>query len=212
MNYFTPITEIIHEIQHGKMVILVDDEGREGEGDLVIAAEKITPDAINFMLKEARGIVCLTVTQEFVQRLQIPLMPERHKHQDQALFTASIEAVRGVTSGVSVEDRAYTIRVAVDPHSTPQDIAIPGHVFPIQARPKGVLERPGHTEGSVDLVRLAGLSPSAVICEIMCHDGSMARLPELIEFAKMHTIKMAAINDLIAYRLKHEREESHAVF
>jgi 3,4-dihydroxy 2-butanone 4-phosphate synthase/GTP cyclohydrolase II len=201
---FASITEAANELRHGRMIILVDDENREGEGDLVIAAEKVTPEAINFMLKHARGIVCLTVTQELVQRLQIPLMPERLKHNDQALFTTSIEAVRGVTSGVSVYDRAYTIRVAIDPNSTPNDIAMPGHIFPIQARPGGVLERSGHTEGSIDLVRLANLQPCALICEIMHEDGSMARLPELVEFAKIHKIKMAAINDLIAYRLKHE--------
>ncbi len=203
MSHFTTIPDAINELRHGRMIILVDDD-REREGDLVIAAEKITPEAINFMIKHARGIVCLTVTQEWVQRLQIPLMAERLKHKDQAFFTTSIEAVRGVTSGVSVHDRAYTIRVAIDPDSTPEDIAMPGHIFPIQARSGGVLERQGHTEGSVDLVRLADLEPSAVICEIMRDDGSMARLPELKEFAKMHNIKMASIKDLITYRLKHE--------
>jgi 3,4-dihydroxy 2-butanone 4-phosphate synthase/GTP cyclohydrolase II len=204
MIQFTPIPDAINELRQGRMIILVDDEGREREGDLVIAAEKVTPEAINFMITHARGIVCLTVTKELVQRLQIPLMAERLKHEDQAYFTTSIEAVRGVTSGVSVHDRAYTIRVAVDPNSTPDDIGMPGHIFPIQARPGGVLERQGHTEGSVDMVRLAGLEPSAVICEIMKKDGTMARLPELLDFAKMHGIKIAAIKDLVTYRLTQE--------
>lgn len=212
MTNFTSIPEAINELRQGRMIILVDDEGREGEGDLVVAASHITPEAINFMIKHARGIVCLTVTQELVQRLQIPLMAERLKHRDQAFFTTSIEAVRGVTSGVSVHDRAYTIRVAIDPQSTPQDIAMPGHIFPIQARPGGVLERAGHTEGSVDLTRLAGLAPSAVICEIMKDDGNMARLPELIEFSKLHNIKMAAIKDLIAYRQQHEMRELETTY
>ena len=205
MTPFISIPEAMTELQQGRMLILADDEGREGEGDLIIAAEKVKPEDINFMARHARGIVCLTVTEELVERLQLPLMAERSKHQDQALFTTSIEAVEGVTSGVSVHDRAYTIHVAIDPNSTPDDIAMPGHVFPIQARPGGVLERAGHTEGSVDLMRLAGLNPSAVICEIMQEDGSMARLPELIDFAKMHDIKMAAINDLIAFRLKYKK-------
>lgn len=205
MTPFISIEDAMTELRQGRMIILADDESREGEGDLIIAAEKVTPDDINFMITHARGIVCLTVTEELVRRLNIPIMAERFKHEDQAFFTNSIEAVHGVTSGVSVKDRAYTIHVAIDPNSTPNDIAMPGHVFPIQARPGGVLERAGHTEGSVDLMRLSGLNPSAVICEIMQKDGSMARLPELITFAKLHNIKMAAINDLIAYRLKGEK-------
>jgi 3,4-dihydroxy 2-butanone 4-phosphate synthase/GTP cyclohydrolase II len=204
MVHFASISDAINELRQGRMIILVDDDDREGEGDLVVAAEYATPAAINFMLKYARGIVCLTVTDELVKRLQLPLMAERLKHPNQALFTTSIEAARGVTSGVSVYDRAHTIRVAIDSNSTPNDIAMPGHIFPIQARPGGVLERCGHTEGSVDLVRLANLIPAAVICEIMQDDGSMARLPELTAFAKLHQIKMAAINDLVAYRLECE--------
>lgn len=203
MSPFIPIVEAIDELRQGRMVILVDDENREQEGDLVVAAEKITPELINFMLTHARGILCLTLASSIVDRLHLPLMPERNRLQDQALFTASIEAMCGITSGVSVTDRAHTIQVAVNPASGPQDISMPGHIFPIQARDGGVLERPGHTEGSVDLVKLAGLEPAAVLCEIMLPNGQMARLPELIEFAKMHQIQVVAINDLIAYRLAH---------
>ncbi len=201
MTHFVAIECAVAELRQGRMVILVDDENREQEGDLVLAAEKVTPEALNFMLNYARGLICLTVAQEIVERLQIPLMVERHKQPNQAMFTTSIEAAQGVSSGVSVYDRAQTIRVAVDPNATPEDISMPGHVFPIQARAGGVLERPGHTEGSVDLVQLTGLQPAAVICEVMKEDGSMARLPDLIEFATRHAIKIVAIHDLITYRL-----------
>lgn len=204
MSLFIPIIDAINELRQGRLIILVDDENREQEGDLVMAAEKITPDIINFMITHARGILCLTLAPDIVERLQLPLMPARNRLPDQALFTASIEAIRGVTSGVSVADRAHTIQVAVNPKASPADISMPGHVFPIQARAGGVLERPGHTEGSVDLAKLAGLEPAAVLCEIMQTDGQMARMPALQEFAKTHKIKMAAINDLIAYRLEHE--------
>lgn len=204
MGQFATIESALEDIRQGKMVILVDDENREQEGDLVLAADKVTPESINFMTKYARGLVCLTLTQEIVERLHIPLMPERHKLPNQAAFTVSIEAVRGVTTGVSVHDRAHTIRTAVDPNSTFQDISMPGHVFPLQARQGGVLVRPGHTEGSVDLAKLAGMQPAAVICEIMNEDGTMSRLPDLEVFAKQHGIKIAAINDLISYRYQHE--------
>lgn len=207
MSPFISIVDAIHELHQGRMIILVDDDNREQEGDLVIAAEKITPEAINFMITHARGILCLTLAPEIVARLDLPLMPGRNRLPDQALFTVSLEAMRGVTSGVSVDDRAHTIRVAVNPNSKPCDISMPGHVFPIQARAGGVLERQGHTEGSVDLARLAGLQPAAVLCEIMQTNGKMARMPELLEFAKIHHIKMAAIEDLIAYRLKREAIE-----
>ncbi|EKD54600.1 MAG: Riboflavin biosynthesis protein ribAB [uncultured bacterium] len=205
---FTTIDTAITELREGRMVILVDDENREQEGDLVLAAEKVTPASLNFMIQYARGLVCLTVTEEFVQRLQIPLMPERHKNLHQAWFTISIEAVDGVSSGVSVYDRAQTIRVAVDPNSKPKDIGMPGHIFPIQARKGGVFERAGHTEGSVDLVRLTGLQPCAVICEIMKEDGRMARPPDLIQFGKTHHIPIVAIHDLIAYL---KTRKTHAV-
>jgi 3,4-dihydroxy 2-butanone 4-phosphate synthase/GTP cyclohydrolase II len=201
MSQFTTIESALDELRHGRMLILVDDDNREQEGDLVIAAEKISPDAINFMGKYARGMMCLTVTNALVDRLEIPMMPVRNQHPNQAAFTVSIEAAQGVTSGISTFDRAETILTAINPLSTPNDIALPGHVFPLLARAGGVLERPGHTEGSVDLVRLAGFQPAAVICEIMKDDGNMARLPELSEFAIKHNIKLVAIKDLIGYRL-----------
>lgn len=204
MNNFTPIEEALNELRLGRMLILVDDENREQEGDLMIAAEKVTPDAINFMAKYARGLICLTITDTITERLRIPLMPERNKHMNQAAFTTSIEAASGVTTGVSAHDRAHTIRVAINPDAVPQDISMPGHIFPLRARKGGVLERPGHTEGSVDLARLADCQPAAVICEIMKEDGSMARLPDLIEFGKKNNIKLVSINDLITYRLAHE--------
>ncbi len=204
MTSFASIETALEELRQGRMLILFDDENREQEGDLVIAAEKITPEAINFMTKHARSMICLAVTEDIIRRLQIPLMPERSKHHNQAAFATSIEAMRGVTTGASAFDRAYTIKVAVDPTSTPRDISMPGHVFPLQARLGGVLERPGHTEGSVDLARLAGLQPAAVIGEIMNDDGTMARMPALEKFAQQHNIKLVRINDLIAYRLSHE--------
>lgn len=204
MTQFCTIKEALKDLRQGRMLILVDDENREQEGDLVIAADKVTPETINFMTKFARGLVCLTLTEEIVERLRIPLMPERHKLPNQAAFTVSIEAASGVSTGVSVFDRAHTIKVAVDPNSTFQDISMPGHVFPLQARKGGVLVRPGHTEGSVDLARLAGFQPAAVICEIMKEDGNMARLADLKIFAKQHDIKIVSINDLIDYRFQHE--------
>ena len=199
---FTSIENALEDLYGGRMVILVDDEHREQEGDLMMAAEKVTPEAINFMAKYARGLICLPVAGEILDRLTIPLMPERNKLPNQAAFAVSIEAAHGVTTGVSAHDRARTIRVAVDPHSTSADISMPGHVFPLRARKGGVVERAGHTEGSVDLVRLAGLQAAAVICEIMNDDGSMARLPDLQRFAEQHKIKIVSINDLIDYQLK----------
>jgi 3,4-dihydroxy 2-butanone 4-phosphate synthase/GTP cyclohydrolase II len=201
MSEFATIENALNELRQGKMLILVDDDNREQEGDLVSVAEKISPDAINFMAKHARGMMCLTVTDAIVNRLEIPMMPVRNQHPNQAAFTVSIEAAQGVTTGISTFDRAETILIAVNPLSTPNDITLPGHVFPLVARAGGVLERPGHTEGSVDLVRLAGFQPAAVICEIMRDDGNMARLPDLREFAIKHDIKLVAIKDLIAYRL-----------
>ncbi len=205
MLQFSPIEVALEELRQGRMVILADDDAREQEGDLIIAAEKITPEVINFMTKYARGLVCLTVTEQITDRLKIPLMPERRKLPNQAAFTVSIEAVSGVTTGVSAQDRAHTIRVAVNPKSTPDDISMPGHIFPLVAREGGVLVRPGHTEGSVDLVRLAGLQPAAVICEITKDDGTMARFSDLQEFAEQHNVKLVSINDLITYRFKNER-------
>lgn len=204
MNPFTSIKDALEELRQGRMLILVDDERREQEGDLMIPAEKITPEAINFIAKYARGLMCLPLTEDFIERLQIPLMPVRNKQPNQAKFTVSIEAASGVTTGVSVNDRLKTIQTAIDPHSTPQDISMPGHMFPLQARKGGVLERPGHTEASVDLAKLAGFQSAAVICEIMNDDGSMARLGDLQKFSEQHNIKIVSINDLIDYRLNHE--------
>jgi 3,4-dihydroxy 2-butanone 4-phosphate synthase/GTP cyclohydrolase II len=200
MTDFLPINEALDEIRQGRMVILLDDDNREQEGDLVIAAEKVTPATINFMTKYGRGLVCLTLLEETVNRLAIPMMPERNKKTNQAAFTVSIEAVNGITTGGSAFDRAHTIQVAINPQSTVQDISLPGHVFPLRACAGGVLERPGHTEGSVDLAMLAGLQPAGVLCEILKEDGTMARLPDLKLFSKQHQIKMVSINDLIAYR------------
>ncbi len=198
------IEEALEDIRAGKMVIVVDDEDRENEGDLVMAAEKVTPEAINFMAKYGRGLICLTLTPEDVERLQLPLQPRRHGTQFDTAFTVSIEARHGVTTGISAYDRAHTIRVAIDPKSGPEDIVTPGHVFPIRAREGGVLVRAGHTEASVDLARLAGLRPAGVICEIMKDDGTMARLPDLEKFAEKHGLKIITIRDLIAYRLRNE--------
>lgn len=204
MTKFIPIEQALNELRQGRMIILVDDENREQEGDLVIAADKITPEAINFFSKYARGLICLTMTDEIVERLCIPSMAVRNQHPNQAAFTTTIEAAEGVTTGVSAYDRAHTIKVAIDPNSTPKDISTPGHIFPLRARRGGVLERPGHTEGSVDLARLAGLSPAAVICEIMNDDGTMARTKELQEFSDLHKISLVTVNDLIAYRHANE--------
>ena len=198
------IEEALEDLRAGKMVIVVDDEDRENEGDLVLAAEKVTPEAINFMAKYGRGLICLTLTPEDVERLQLPLQPRRHGTRFDTAFTVSIEARYGVTTGISAHDRAHTIRVAIDPRSGPEDIVTPGHVFPIRAREGGVLVRAGHTEASVDLARLAGLYPAGVICEIMKDDGTMARLPDLEKFAAEHGLKIITIRDLIAYRLRNE--------
>ncbi len=201
---FNTIEEAIQDIRQGKMVILVDDEDRENEGDLTMAAEKVTPEAINFMAKYGRGLICLSLTPERVDELQLPLMTQDNTSSFGTAFTISIEAKRGVTTGISAADRATTIRTAIDPKSGPDDLARPGHVFPLRARPGGVLQRAGQTEGSVDLARLAGLYPAGVICEIMNDDGTMARVPQLMEFAKKHSLKIVTIKDLIAYRVKKE--------
>ncbi len=201
---FNTIEEAIEEIRKGKMVILVDDEDRENEGDLTMAAEKVTPEAINFMAKEGRGLVCLSMTPERVEHLQLPMMTTDNTSSFGTAFTISIEAKKGVTTGISAADRATTIRTAIDPKSGPEDLARPGHVFPLRARPGGVLQRAGQTEGSVDLARLAGLTPAGVICEIMNDDGTMSRVPQLMEFSKKHHMKIVTIKDLIAYRVRKE--------
>ena len=196
------IEEVIGDIQAGKMVILVDDEDRENEGDLCMAAELVTPEAINFMAKYGRGLICLTLTPDQLERLQLPMMVQQNQSPFQTAFTVSIEARTGVTTGISAADRARTIQVAVDPQAKAADLVSPGHIFPLRARRGGVLVRTGQTEGSVDLARLAGLQPSGVICEIMKEDGTMARMPDLKVFAREHGLKIATIADLIAYRIR----------
>ncbi|MCB0376994.1 MAG: 3,4-dihydroxy-2-butanone-4-phosphate synthase [Bdellovibrionales bacterium] len=198
--------ELIEDIRNGKMVILVDDEDRENEGDLVLAADFVTPQAINFMAKEARGLICLALSAQQIEQLGIPLMVGDHRNNspNKTAFTVSIEAASGVSTGISAADRAHTIRVASNPSAKPLDVIMPGHIFPIRAQRGGVLKRAGHTEGSVDLARLAGLNSAAVICEIMREDGTMARLPDLKEFAQTHGLKIGTIEDLIRYRLENE--------
>jgi 3,4-dihydroxy 2-butanone 4-phosphate synthase/GTP cyclohydrolase II len=201
---FNTIEEALDDIKKGKMVILVDDEDRENEGDLTMAAEKVTPEAINFMAKHGRGLICLSLTPERVEHLQLPMMTTDNTSSFGTAFTISIEAKKGVTTGISAADRATTIKAAINPKFGPEDLARPGHVFPLRARPGGVLQRAGQTEGSVDLARLAGLYPSGVICEIMNDDGTMSRVPQLIEFARTHHMKIITVKDLIAYRVKKE--------
>lgn len=201
----TPIPEILDELRAGRMVILVDDEDRENEGDLVIAAEKVTPEAVNFMAKYGRGLICLALTPERIDELRLPPMARENRAQFGTAFHVSIEAAEGVTTGISAFDRAHTIKVAIDPKTRPEDLVQPGHVFPLRAREGGVLVRAGQTEGSVDLARLAGLAPSAVICEIMDEDGSMARMPQLEAFSERHGVKICSIADLIEYRRHHEQ-------
>ncbi|RME83798.1 MAG: bifunctional 3,4-dihydroxy-2-butanone-4-phosphate synthase/GTP cyclohydrolase II [Zetaproteobacteria bacterium] len=199
------VPELIEEIRAGRMVILVDDEDRENEGDLVLAAEWVTPEAINFMAKYGRGLICLALTQAQVDKLRLPLMVKDPNEKFKTNFTVSIEAAEGVTTGISAFDRARTIRAAIADDAGPDSIRTPGHVFPLMARNGGVLVRAGHTEASVDLARLAGLKPAAVICEIMNEDGTMARLPDLLRFAERHGLKVGTIADLIRYRLEHEK-------
>jgi 3,4-dihydroxy 2-butanone 4-phosphate synthase/GTP cyclohydrolase II len=201
---FNTIEEALEDIKNGKMVILVDDEDRENEGDLFIAAEKVTPEAINFMAKYGRGLICLSLTPQRVEDLKLSMMTDDNTSSFGTAFTVSIEAKKGVTTGISAHDRAVTILTAVNPQTRPEDIARPGHVFPLRAKPGGVLQRAGQTEGSVDLARLAGLCPAGVICEIMNDDGTMARVPQLMEFAKKHNLKIVTIKDLIQYRMRTE--------
>jgi len=205
------IEEVIEDIRAGKMVILVDDEDRENEGDLCMAAETVTPEAINFMARYGRGLICLTLDRAQVKKLDLPMMVEKNKSPFETGFTVSIEAKTGVTTGISAADRARTIQVAVKPDAKPDDIVSPGHIFPLRARRGGVLERTGQTEGSVDLARLAGMTPAGVICEIMKDDGSMARMPDLEEFAARHDMKIATIADLVAYRLRRDTLVHRAV-
>jgi len=201
------VEQALADIRAGKFVILVDDEDRENEGDLCMAAEHVTPEAINFMVLHGRGLVCLTLTEEQVKKLDLPMMgaPGRTGPKLGTAFTVSIEARDGVTTGISAADRAHTIRVAANPNARPEQVVVPGHVFPLQARHGGVLVRAGQTEGSVDLARMAGLAPAGVICEIIRDDGAMARLPDLEEFALRHDLRVLTIADLIAHRLRTER-------
>ena len=195
----------IEDIRQGRMVILVDDEDRENEGDLVLAADHVTPEAINFMATHARGLICLTMTGEQIERLALPMMASNNQAPYQTAFTVSIEAREGVTTGISAADRAHTVKVAIQPDAGPRHIVTPGHVFPLKAREGGVLTRTGQTEGSVDLARLAGRDPSGVICEVMRDDGTMARLPDLLEFGARHQVRIVAVADLIQWRLRNER-------
>ena len=204
-EFLSPAQELIEEARRGRMFILVDDEDRENEGDLVIPAQFATPDAINFMARHARGLICLTLTRARVEQLGLPLMAQSNGTRHQTAFTVSIEARDGVTTGISAADRARTVAVAINPELGREHIVTPGHVFPLVARDGGVLVRAGHTEAAVDFARLAGLNPSGVICEIMNDDGTMARMPDLVAFAQRHNLKLGTIADLIAYRRRTER-------
>ena len=203
-NTLSSTEEIIADLRAGKMVILVDEEDRENEGDLVLAADHVTAEAVNFMAKHGRGLICLTLTRERCQQLNLPLMVRDNGTSMGTNFTVSIEAAAGVTTGISAADRALTIKTAVAPNAKPNDLVQPGHIFPLMAQPGGVLIRSGHTEAGCDLAAMAGCSPTSVICEIMKDDGSMARLPDLFEFAKEHQLKIGSIADLIQYRSQHE--------
>jgi len=202
---FATIPEAIEDIKAGRFVIIVDDESRENEGDLAMAAEKVTPEAINFMAKYGRGLICLPISKQRLDELRIPLMVQDNTSRHSTAFTVSIEAKRKVTTGISAFDRAQTIKTVLDPNTKPDDLARPGHVFPLQAREGGILVRSGHTEAIVDLARLTGLYPAGVICEIMNDDGTMARLPDLEIMASKYSLKIIAITGLIAYRLRHEK-------
>jgi 3,4-dihydroxy 2-butanone 4-phosphate synthase/GTP cyclohydrolase II len=202
---FASIPEAIEDFRAGRMLIIVDDEDRENEGDITVAAEKVTPDIINFMARHARGLICLSLSPEICDALRLPPMSSRNTSRFGTAFCESIEAAEGVTTGISAADRAHTIRVAIDAASRPGDLARPGHIFPLRAREGGVLVRAGQTEAAVDLARLAGLRQGGVICEIMNDDGSMARVPQLAEFARLHGVRMISVADLIRYRLQTER-------
>ncbi|MEM1400022.1 MAG: 3,4-dihydroxy-2-butanone-4-phosphate synthase [Pseudomonadota bacterium] len=204
LDYLASPEELIEEARQGRMVVLVDEEDRENEGDLIIPADRADADAINFMAKYGRGLICLALSSDRVDALDLPLMSTKNASRLQTAFTVSIEAREGITTGISAADRARTVAVAIDPTSGPQDLAVPGHVFPLRAREGGILVRAGHTEAAVDIARLAGSNPSAVICEVMSDDGSMARLPELMAFCQLHGLKIGTIRDLIAYRRRTE--------
>ncbi len=208
---FSPIEEIVEDIKNGKMVIVCDDEDRENEGDLTMAAELVTADDINFMATHARGLICLPMAGEIIDRLEIPEMVQHNASRMGTAFTASIEAKDGITTGISAADRAHTCQVAVDDDTGPDDLVMPGHVFPLRARPGGVLQRAGQTEAAVDLARLAGFKPAGVICEVMKEDGTMARVPDLEKFSKVHGVKMVTVAQIIEYRRRYERHVKFAV-
>lgn len=210
-DYISPIEELIEDARSGRMIILIDAEDRENEGDLMIPAQMCTPQAINFMAKYGRGLVCLAMTQERAAALQLPMMTQFNGTPNKTAFTVSIEAKEGVSTGISAHDRAHTIAVAIDPTKGQSDICMPGHVFPLVARHGGALVRAGHTEAAVDIARLAGLYPAGVICEIMNDDGTMARLPDLVQFAQLHGLKIGTISDLIAYRRRYDHFVQRAV-
>jgi 3,4-dihydroxy 2-butanone 4-phosphate synthase/GTP cyclohydrolase II len=203
-EYLSSIEEVIEDARNGKMFILVDAEDRENEGDLVIPAQMCTPEAVNFMAKYGRGLVCLTLTGDRAKQLNLQFMSSNNQSRNQTAFTVSIEAREGISTGISAHDRAHTVSVAIDPTKGQNDIVSPGHVFPLVAKDGGVLVRAGHTEAAVDIARLAGLYPAGVICEIMNDDGTMARLPDLVQFAQLHGLKIATIADLIAYRRRYD--------
>jgi 3,4-dihydroxy 2-butanone 4-phosphate synthase/GTP cyclohydrolase II len=203
-DYISDLPDIVEDARNGRMFILIDAEDRENEGDLVIPAQMCTPQSINFMARFGRGLICLALTQERAGALKLPMMTVENRTRNQTAFTVSIEAKEGISTGISAHDRAHTISVAIDPTKRPDDIVMPGHVFPLVARHGGVLVRAGHTEAAVDIARLAGLYPAGVICEIMNDDGTMARLPDLVKFAQLHGLKIGTIADLIAYRRKHD--------
>jgi 3,4-dihydroxy 2-butanone 4-phosphate synthase/GTP cyclohydrolase II len=208
MSHETPFTDVptaIEEIRAGRMIVVVDDEDRENEGDLTMGAEKVSPEAINFMAKHGRGLVCLTMTEERLDHLRIGPMTAENTSQYGTAFCEAIDARHGVTTGISAHDRAHTIKVAIDPATRPADLARPGHMFPLRARKGGVLVRAGQTEASVDLARMAGMIPAGIICEIMKDDGTMARVPDLLEFCRTHEMKMLTVAELIRYRMAHER-------
>jgi 3,4-dihydroxy 2-butanone 4-phosphate synthase/GTP cyclohydrolase II len=204
-SHFAAVEDAIRDFAEGRFLIVVDDEDRENEGDLTIAAEKVTPDAINFMARYGRGLICMPMTEERLEELDIPLMVKDNTSPYNTAFCISVEAKRNVSTGISAADRAHTVKVAIDPRTRPGDLTRPGHMFPLRAKRGGVLKRAGQTEAAVDLARLAGFYPAGVICEIMNDDGTMARLPDLVEFSKRHAIRMITVADLIAYRMRNER-------
>lgn len=206
MTVLSSPEELIQDARQGKMIILIDDENRENEGDLILPASYVSTESINFMVTHGRGLVCLALSPDICDRLDLPMMVRRNSSRFKTAFTVSIEASKGITTGISAQDRAKTIEVASDPKSGPNDIAMPGHIFPLKAEKEGVLARQGHTEAAVDIAMLAGLSPASVICEIMNKDGSMARLPDLLEFSKQHNINIGTIADLVQYRLEQKEE------